>query len=258
MLRALLLLAALVPAWDGRDQDPLANGDVREVHLTQPPGTRVEYFRLDTVEVEPAERASTPPVGLVRWISAPPSGEAPGWRAECEVLFFAEGRRVIHSERLDHERRELVFREVGERSGRTLRLVWTPDGQAVSTEATGDEVRRRTFDLAGGAVLPLAVVELARRGAAWRDEVPVFLPLANAIETLVVELSDEGATRTLRLSDAEGLGRGSYRFQGRSLVAFRWQDGGLLASAVERAEHDHWLAQHRAWQRDRSRAADGD
>ena len=247
------LLAGGIPA-----QDSLANGNVREVHLGFPPGMRIETFRLDAAEVDPVERGSTPPLGLVRWISAPGPHAEPGWRAECEVLLFAEGRRVIHTERLDHERRELVFRELGDRSGRTLRFIWRPDGTAVSTEATGDEVRRRTFDLSRGAVLPLAVVELARRGAEWRDQVPVFMPLANELETLSVEVRREGEARVLVLEDAAGLLRGSYRFEGRSLVAFRWQNGGLLATAVERAEHDHWLGQHETWRRDRSRLTVGD
>ena len=274
-LVALGLVGALATL--ARAQDSLSNGDVREVTISLPEGTRIEYFRLDLPS--PDGRRS-PPVGVARWITGADPGatveDGKAWRSELELVLFAEKTRVVHTERISTTRRELVFRELRDRSGRTVRFVWTPDQKAVCTDASGGEVRRREFDLRGGAALPLTLVDVVRRGGQWHGDVRVFEPLAAELDLMTPivtrleagldpramgsasETSVSGAKRVLELWRADGLNAGSYRFDGEALVSFAWQAGGPVATAIPADEFERWRKRGRPVDAALSAPAPGD
>ncbi len=242
-LAVLLALAggAVVLAQDERS--PLDSGDIREIALLRPEGTRIEYFRLDLGDTPPAEDAH--PVGVVRWISGPDVGaEATGGlRLEAETIFFDVSTRVVHTEHLAPAERKLVYREVRTRAGRTVLLEWSPDRQPLVSEVVGQEVRRLEIDTARGVLLPLYLVEHVRSGVSFQGSFPVFSPLARGIEDLELEtlVTDdperEGAVpgfprRELVLRRADGLLAGRYVLEGQRLVGFRWQAGGPVARPI--------------------------
>lgn len=237
------LLAGTVlaaPAQDTRDA-PLERRSVRELYLGQPAGTRVEFFRLDREPAEPGARKGAP-LGIARWIGGPdPEGEG-GWRVECDTLFFDSETHVIHTERLRPRARKLVWREVRERSGRTVFLTWDPELGVKSIEMTGNDQIRRELDPGRGALLPLSAVEMVRQGTDLHGSAPVFQPLGNALETLSFSVRDQADERVLELRREDELCAGSYRFRGKELVAFRWQAGGPMASRITRAQYEALLA----------------
>ena len=217
--------------------------DVRELHLTEAPGTVVEHFRLDP-EGGPSTATSRPeaPIGVARWVRGPLPGVEGGWRTACEVHFFQEETRVLHTERLSGELRELVFRELHDETGRTLYFSWTPDGRGASRETIGRDVRRSEFDMPASSALPLSLVELARRDEVVVPEVSLFQPLANEVAAVTASVSRQDGVRVLDLRRAEGLPVGRFEFDGPRLISFRWQSGGPVATAFSEEEYERWLA----------------
>ena len=253
---------------------PRPGAGVRELTLRKTPGTRVEYFRLDRMpDSEDADGARRrAPVGVVQWMRGPlaprssgssgssgaagPDGGAPrraasaqgtpptraGWRTAYEVLLFEERTRVLSTERLTPELRELVFREVRDRSGRTVYLAWPPTGPITTTDTVGADIFRREIQLDGDAALPLSAVELARRGETWEGAMPVFEPLSNDFELQWADLQPVPGGRVLRLNREGGRTAATYRFEGDRLVSFEWQRGGLVATAIPVDEFQRWAA----------------
>ncbi len=221
-------------------KNPQRNGGeaVRAVVLEAPEGTRVEYFRLD----RQGDRA---PIGLVRWISGPDPETEGGWRVENDILFLSEATRVQHTERLHPFDRKLVWREVRERSGRTVRLQWTPEGSPVSYDTVGGPIRRRDLAARGKELLPLALVEFVRSGEQWwSGNFRVFQPLANDFEDLDVRVEEQGyGERVLELRRKEGatgeeILTGRYHFRNGALVLFQWQPGGPVATPIDPVEYE--------------------
>ncbi len=247
LLAPFAVVALLVPTASA--QNALTNGDVREVHISQPEGTRIEYFRVDDPSNANLRGA---PIGLVRWITGPDPGkrvrDPHAWRSELELILFDKRTRVVHTERVSRARRELVFRELREGSGRTVRCVWTPDQKALCSDASGGEVRYRHFDLRGGAALPLTVVDVVRRGGEWKPGVRVFEPLAASFEAMTpvvskpIELGTSASERVLDIWRADGLSAGTYRFDGDALLSFSWQAGGPVATAIPTETFERWKA----------------
>jgi hypothetical protein len=113
-------------------------------------------------------------------------------------------------------------------------------------------VRRRELAVAGGALLPLSLVEHARAGLAIHGPFRVFDPLAGELELLT--LAGEAARaepasaqfaaeeRTLTLARADGSLAGRFRFVGHRLTEFAWHAGGLTARAVDEVEHERLRA----------------
>jgi len=229
MLSTLLAAAALAL---GFQQKPLENGGVLAVEVSEPPGTRVRYFRLDHGD------EATEPLGLVRWVSGPDPENEGGWRVEQDVTFFAEATRVIHTERLHRAKRKLVWREVRARSGRTVLVEWTPDGRAVSLETVGGEVVRKDLELGPDVLLPLALVEHARAGVDWDGTFPVYQPLVGDTELQRLSVERSGPERVLELRRLDGDLAGRFRFRDGELVGFRWQAGDLVARAIPAAAFD--------------------
>lgn len=232
LCRNLLLAAvAFVP------QDLLSDGSVRHLRVASAEGTRVQHFRLDGPEGPGAEL----PIGVVRWVSGPGDAREPGgWISELHVTFFEERTRILHTEELGRSQRELVFREVRPRSGRTHRLVWTPDGRGTSIETSQGEVTRTEHDLSRGAFLPLSLVELLRRGSTLPERARIYRPLAGAFEDTLLTVSEDARGRELQLRTETG-GRGRYRIEGDRLVRFAWQDGGPVARVIDETSFERML-----------------
>jgi len=238
---SLLLAFLAVPGPQVQDA-PFDGRAIRELYLGLPPGTRVEYFRLDRESLlDEAERIPGPS-GLVRWISGPDPEREGSWRVEFEASFFESNTRVIHTERMQPSVRELVFREVRPKAGRTLYLSWDPAAGVRSLEMMAGELRREELDPGRGALFPLSAVEMVRQGVDFQGSVPVFQPLIGALEALEFSVGDDGPERVLELTREDGLLAGSYRFRETQLVSFRWQDGGAVASRISRAEYEALLA----------------
>ncbi|MEW6073940.1 MAG: hypothetical protein AB1726_15270 [Planctomycetota bacterium] len=240
LLAALLAGTTVLPAQDRTS--PLESGDVRELVLGSPAGTRVEHFRLD-LEGDPADGA---PMGVLRWVSGTwvEDGVPRGLRLETQTIFFAAGARVIHTEVLSRDERKLVYREVRPGGGRTLVLEWPAGGEPRVLETSGGRVQRHLVETARGMFLPLALVEEARRGAVLAGPLSVFSPLAAAAEPLVVDCRDvagaDPGRRELTLSRAGGVFAGSFTFAGDSLARFQWQKGGVQARPISAADHELW------------------
>lgn len=233
MIFALLLLACL-PQGSGRSA-PLESGLVRSVELDAPAGTYVAYFRLDAPGAPEA-----PPIGLLRYVAGPdPEG---GERVETELLFLAEGLRVVHGERARGDERRTVFREFGTRGGRTLILSGVSGLGYDATELGGPEVVRRRLSAAGE--FPLALTEAARAGRAVPRTAEVFEPLASDFEALSLATRGGFEERTLEARRADGSLRWSATFRGEGLVALGWSEGGPRARAVSREEYERIRGEH--------------
>jgi len=223
-------------------QPPLLGRSIKELYLGLPPRTRVEYFRLDREPLPEGEEGVSGPCGLVRWIVGPDPEDPEGWRVEIEATFFESNTRVVHTERLRPEMRELVFREIRQQAGRTFYLTWNPDEGIKGLEMMGGVLRREEFDPVRGALFPLTAIERVRRGVAVPSAAPVFQPLSGATETLALSVEGDGRERVLELRRGDDLLAGSYRFEGSELVSFRWQDGGPTATRIPRRAYDGQLA----------------
>jgi hypothetical protein len=170
---------------------------------------------------------------------------------------FADGERVLHVERLTPDDARLVWREIGERSGRSLFAEWTRDGHALRMLEWGrDGARRGRIEGTDTVVMPLYLIELARSGAATQGRYATFDPLGRRLEPLVLRTSYElgvarpalaaapaaepGAPatplRTVELLRPDGTSAGRYAFEGDRLVGFRWQAGGARARRIPAAE----------------------
>jgi len=238
----LSLLGAMSPQDAEIPAHPLEGHAIRELYVGLPPGTRVEYFRLDRKWlVEDSERIPGP-AGTVRWIVGPDPEHEDSWRVEFDAVFFDSNTRVVHIERFRPDVRELVFREIRHQAGRTLYLTWDPEEAIRSLEMMAGELRRKEIDPGRGALFPLSAIEMVRQGIDFQGETPVFQPLVGATEALELSVTDEGPERVFELMRADGLLAGSYRFHGTELVSFRWQDGGPVATRISRTAYEGLLA----------------
>lgn len=222
---------------------------VRELWLAPPAGTRVEHFALETDD-------GATLVGIERLLVGPDpeaiAAGAEGLRLEADTLFFAEGTRVVHTERLRRAPGEpptqtMVWREIRPRSGRTLLLEGELGAALRSSETVGGDIVRREHPSAPGAFLPLCLLEAARAEEPLPGTQAVFQPLACAFEELALELFVDRSTgveeRVLALSRA-GQQAGRYVFRDGALVAFRRQAGGPLARLVSRDDYERLRAEH--------------
>ena len=222
---------------------------------------RVEHFVLERTDADGRERV----VGWVEWRR---TELAHGRQLQCEVR-FADGERVLHVERLTPADARLVWREIGERSGRSLFAEWMRDGHGLRMLEWGrDGARRGQIGAEGTVVMPLYLIELARGGAATQGRFATFDPLGRRLEPLVLRTSyelgraraasarrDAGAEareddlpgsgdgaapfaplRTVELVHADGTSAGSYAFEGTELIAFSWQAGGARARRIPAGE----------------------
>ena len=182
---ATLLGATLLASATDERTSPIDSGAVREVRLPPPAEARIEYFRLDAVDRQPAaEEEPRPPVGVVRWARIREPDEL---RVELEVVFFGAGTRVLHVERMKPDERKLVWREMRVSKGRTVTLEWTVgDPDVHSTEIAGGEVLRSELHPNDGGLFPLFLLEQIRSGSTFEGRFRLFDPLANAFEEIAI------------------------------------------------------------------------
>jgi hypothetical protein len=202
-----------------------------------------------------------PPVGVVCLRkSAVPSGEQLEW----EFTFPDEQLRVLHVERLTKSGPKLVWRELRPGAGRTLLSEWNAQGRELDVVEWGrPQIARHRLDASEGALFPLFLLELARKGGALQGRHQLFDPTSLSLESIEMETryfgepvgaahaaagdSDEPTPigpqafelrREVRLSRDDGTCAGSYVFQGTELLSFQWQSGGLEARRISAEDYE--------------------
>jgi len=258
-IRMLALLAALassglplgassVPPAGPPQETPFDTGDVVAFEVPEPAGMRKEYFALELPAAGSTPLAE-PPSGVCALLRSDVDGVV---RLESRTTYFDVDTRVIHTEELTPDGPKLVWREVRERSGRTVILDWVGgEWEVASVDWSGLEAERRPIDPARGVVLPSFLLEEVRSGSYLSGGFDVFDPLANGVEELV------GSTRTVWLPvplaaplrhfvwrRADGTLAGEYWFAGRELVGFRLQAGGPVARRIDAATYEDLLEAH--------------
>ncbi|MSR63833.1 MAG: hypothetical protein EXS08_15515 [Planctomycetes bacterium] len=237
-----LALALCVGGQD--DGSPLGLGLVRSIELSPAPGTCVQHFRLDREKAREGEL----PVALLRYVAGP-DGEG-GVRAGLEIEYLDGHLHVIHTEQANLERRRLVFREVGERAGRTVFLEGSPEQGYSGYELGGPTVVRRSFPAdCGAGELPLLLLESVRLGFALPENLAVFDPLGARFEDveLALRANAEGqmaGERTHEARRADGSLRWRVTLQAQEIRAWRFQERGPLASAIPAEEFARLREQH--------------
>jgi len=203
------------------------------------PPLRRECFVLEP----PASAKSRDPIGWAEFLRR----ESPGGMVlECEYVFVRPGRdehwRVRHVEQLDDKGPRLVWREVGTAAGRTLTLERAREGEDWRCQAfERDESVRCAIDTSHGAVFPLYLLELARKGQIGAAQMYLFDPLETALVprhiSTVYEPASGKRERTLELERPDGTLAGRYVFAGTELTAFQLQAGGWRARRIEPEEY---------------------
>jgi hypothetical protein len=212
------------------------------------------------------------PQGLARWRRR---DDGLGFELELDVWFTADRVRIHMVEREHPRDAKFVWRELRGQGGRTLVVRRSPDRRKLDIlEWGGRECLREE----GRAEEPIqflpGLVELARAGRTGRCM--AFDPLGRAVEALecssvppseaicasvsrtgpdAVDSADdpdasEEPDRETVLRRADGTLAGRYCFRGERLVAFTWNEGGVLARAIERAEFERRLADYESGTRE--------
>jgi hypothetical protein len=191
----------------------------------------------------PEGGAAREPLGWAEFLRRESTG---GMVLECEYVFVrpqrAERWRVKHVEQLDAKGPRLVWREIGTAAGRTLTLEREREGEDWRCQAfERDESVRCTIDTSHGAVFPLYLLELARKGQLGAAELYLFDPLETAlvprhVSTVYAPASGTHA-RTLEIQRPDGTLAGRYVFEGIELSSFQWQEGGPRARRIDAQEY---------------------
>src|SRR5258707_3937901 len=206
---------------------------------TPPPPVLAPLRRESFVIEAPEGGAAREPLGWAEFLRR----ESPGGMVlECEYVFVRQDRtdrwRVKHVEQFDGTGRRLVWREIGTAAGRTLTLERAREGEDWRCQAfERDEAVRCAIDTSHGAVFPLYLLELARKGQFGAAELYLFDPLETALvprQVSTVYAPASGAhTRTLELRRPDGTLAGRYEFEGTELVSVQWQEGGPRARRID-------------------------
>lgn len=252
---------------------PLAGGG--DGALPPPPGPelRIERFVIYTRRTETGRAPTLDVAGFVEWRRRD-TAEGPMLESDVRFLVGAPGpdhtravQRVLHVECAGERGPRCLWREIGPGAGRSVQAEWSGDGSALDVVEWSTSAKRRgTLVVSGGATMPLYLAELLRQGRLTAGHVVVFDPLALTLEPLEIktvwldaaaELGDakageapdsergsQPAVRTSELRRADGSLAMRYRFRGRDLVAFQWQDGETYARATSESEYQLILAQH--------------
>jgi hypothetical protein len=235
LLAALLAPQALQAAAQAPEA-PMQSGLVRSLELESLPGTFAQHFRLD----REGARADELPLALMRYVAGPePDG---GVRADLELAFLADGLRVLHTERADPSLRRLVFRELGERAGRTLFLEGTPEAGFEGYELGGPEVVRHPRGTSGE--LPLFLIEAARLGLTVPEAAAVLDPLSAAFEPLQLATLGGPEGRVFEARRSDGSLRWRVSLRGQELYEWRFQERGPAAHAIPREEFERLQTSH--------------
>jgi hypothetical protein len=229
---------------------------------------RIEHFVIYTRRTEPGRATTVDVTGFVELRRREtPSGP----QLECDTRFLVGAidadakrsvQRVVHVECPDGNAPRCVWREIGPSRGRSVQAEWSRDGSAleISEWSTGPK-RTGTLIVTSAVSMPLYLEELLRHGRMTAGSVVVFDPLGLTLEPLTVKTvwldeaqhpaEAEGqaapataAVRTIELTRADGSLAARYRFRGRDLVGFQWQEGGTYARVVDAAEYASLLETH--------------
>lgn len=190
------------------------------------PLPRIEHFELTL----PAGGGERRVIGAMRWIAREGSR---GRRLEWEIVFPDERLRLLAVEDEEMGAPRLVWRELAPAAGRSLLVEGTRDGESLRVEEwVRGGGRASRCGLERGAVLPLHLIELLREGALSTGPVVVFDPLSRGLDTWNVRTAHrlrEGmeVEHLAEMWRSDGTLAGRYRFEGRRLVRFSWQQGGI-------------------------------
>jgi len=232
-----LLLLAAPPVQDARERPPLERPGLLELTLPEPGGVRTEHFRLAL----PGAEASGEPLGVARLVRVPE--EAGEGRLEWETHFFDARVRVLHLERLEQDELSLVWRELGEHRGRTVRVAFDQSSNALQvSDVGGAAARHRELDLGEGVFTPLFLLEQDRAGRLSTGGFRRVDANAGAIESvrLATGPAPVACLAGARLSTwtrSDGTLAGRYLFAGDALRAFQLQEGGPVALAISTEEY---------------------
>ncbi|MDZ4773255.1 MAG: hypothetical protein SGI72_08995 [Planctomycetota bacterium] len=232
------------------------------------PDLRVEHFVVYTKRVETGR---APTVDVVGFVEMRRRDGRTGVQLECDSRFLVGSlgtdarrsvQRVLHVESPTDRGPRCMWREIGPGTGRSVEAEWSRDGNSLEiSEWSAGPKRTGTLIVSSGASMPLSLVELLRAGQLTSGSIVVFDPLALTLEPLFVKtvwLDDSeaigedpdvdtaslAALRTVELVRQDGSLAGRYRFRGRSLVAFQWQEGATFARIVDAAQFESLLSQH--------------
>jgi hypothetical protein len=260
-LLPLFLCASIPPSPDGPDTalPPAMTGA----------DLRLERFVIYTKRVEAGR---TPTVDVSGFVELRRRDTPSGPQLECDTRFLVGAiganerrfvQRVVHVEGPEGSGPRCLWREIGPHSGRSVQAEWSKDGRALEiTEWSSGPKRKGTLIVSGAASMPLYLEELLRNGRMTAGNVVVFDPLALTLEPLEVKTvwldesehigeDDPGiegaaprAVRTIELVRTDGSLAARYRFRGRDLVAFQWQEGPTYARVVDASEFETLLALH--------------
>jgi hypothetical protein len=204
-----------------------------------PAPLRRECFVLEA----PGAAEGSEPLGWAEFLRRESAG---GMVLECEYVFVrvehGQRWRVKHLEQLDAKGPRLVWREFGTAAGRTLTLERAPGSEEWRCQAfEGAETVRCAIDTSHGAVFPLYLVELARKGQLGAAELYLFDPLETALVprrvSTVYEPASGRNTRSIELQRPDGTLAGRWSVEGIELVSFQWQEGGPCARRIEPEEY---------------------
>lgn len=167
---------------------------------------------------------------------------------EWDLRFVEEDVRVLHVERLGLDGAKLVWREISPGHGRTVLAELGGDSATLRVIDWSSTREREDVHVSSGALLPLACLELLRRGELCDGVQPVFDPLSRALEPLETNTRFEGSPvadateswkleREVEASRADGTRAWSARFCGDELLTFRWQSGGLVARRISAGDY---------------------
>jgi len=230
-----------------------------------PQALREECFALE-LEGEPQ--------GLARWRRR---DDGAGFELELDVWFTLDRVRIHVVERGHPLDAKFVWREMRGQGGRTLIVRRSQDRRTLEMLEWGGRECLREESRAEEPIqfLP-GLVELARAGRMGRCM--AFDPLSRSVESLEwsstppseatcasisrirpaavdspvqPDASGEGEPdREVVLRRADGTLAGRYCFRGERLVAFTWNEGGIHAGRIERAEFERRLADYESGTRE--------
>ncbi|MEM1452463.1 MAG: hypothetical protein AAGI22_25385 [Planctomycetota bacterium] len=162
---------------------------------------------------------------------------------EREVVFEESGIRVLHTERIDGDRRRLVWREFLPGGTRSWMAEWRTGGESARTIAYGwHRPVHESIDIEPGTVGPLELLDALRRAPSeGRTEWTVLEPSAHTASSVIARTVDGEAgagevSIEARRADGTLLVGGRSSAPESALDELRFADGGTVATSVTENE----------------------
>ena len=247
-LATLALTSLALPLAQSIDEQGPPGDDARAAFAAlsgSPPQVQVEYFVLEQpgepgtpLDLEAVPALEPRQAGLACWRRLAVDG---GHQLEWDVVFPEQGTRVLHTERWTVAGSRLVWRELRAGSGRSLSAEDLEGGTGLRLREWAGRFRQALeIEAPGPYVLPLQLLELARRGALPPEGAWVFDPLARSFERVRPCEPAPGSSvdrERIDLLREDGTSAGSWIFDEGGLQAFGWQAGGLRARRISAEEY---------------------